>query len=544
MDSLFNNKAPVIRYDAAQTVQLNGAIFGHVTATDPNYNKLNLTVTSAPSNGTVTFNQDGTFTYVPNPQTLVAGGQDSFVVTANDTKGDPLGLNGLFGGRHTASVKVTVNTVAQTSVVATEQQISTEQRAMAIINSGALSAAQSAVEAAWLSMQQQTFADAGGVDAKNLALLHSSVGEFAMYAAETAVNIADAQAGKPSFFWVATPPHTLDGQYAAGSRILYDNPDNLYRVAFINPNRTYVIDGKVNGVMPADVNITVQVGQVGGAATVITGDTLQVNPDGTFQIEAGNDASRAGTPNYLYLPPGASGILVRNTISDWNTQQGLTMNITQTSNESVRLTQTQITNTALGIMKQGETAFPQAWFPLANKVPVNQLSQPANQGSTTLQTQMQSVGHFQLTNNQALVITVDPGTAKFFNIPITNDWGVSVDYVNSPGSLNNAQAIANPDGTYTFVVSPTDPGVANWVSTGGLNQGTIYARFQNLDPNATTNPTVTTQVVSLSDLRKALPTSTVWYTPAQRAQEIAERQSGYTLRTAPSVSLTLTDQDM
>lgn len=78
------------------------------------------------------------------------------------------------------------------------------------------------------------------------------------------------------------------------------------------------------------------------------------------------------------------------------------------------------------------------------------------------------------------------------------------------------------------------------MSTGGLNQGTIYARFQQLDPNSTDNPTVTTQVVTLDELSLVLPSTTVYFTPAQRAKQLAERRSGYTLRTAPYVSTDLT----
>ena len=53
-------------------------------------------------------------------------------------------------------------------------------------------------------------------------------------------------------------------------------------------------------------------------------------------------------------------------------------------------------------------------------------------------------------------------------------------------------------------------------------------------------PTVTTQVVTLDELSPVLPLTTVYFTPEQRAQQIAERQSGYTLRTAPYVSTDLT----
>ena len=102
-----------------------------------------------------------------------------------------------------------------------------------------------------------------------------------------------------------------------------------------------------------------------------------------------------------------------------------------------------------------------------------------------LATQLQSAGYFDLGDDEALVVTITPNNARYFTVPVTNLWTITDDYRNAQTSLNNAQAVANPDGTYTFVISPTDPGVHNWVSTGGLNQGTISIRFQDLDPGST-----------------------------------------------------------
>ncbi len=86
-----------------------------------------------------------------------------------------------------------------------------------------------------------------------------------------------------------------------------------------------------------------------------------------------------------------------------------------------------------------------------------------------LANQLQSNGYFQLADDEALVLTIDPGNAGgFFTVPVYNDWTITDDYWNQQTSLNNAQAVANPpDGTYTMVVAKADPGVANWVSTGG-----------------------------------------------------------------------------
>jgi hypothetical protein len=155
----------------------------------------------------------------------------------------------------------------------------------------------------------------------------------------------------------------------------------------------------------------------------------------------------------------------------------------------------------------------------------NTLSSP-DRNAEFLATQLQSAGYFQLNDNQALVVTINPGSARYFNVPITDDWTITGNYWDEPASLNNAQAVANPDGTYTLVISPTDAGVANWISTGGLNQGTISIRFQDFDATNPNTPTVSARVVPLAEIAGG-------FTPDQRAYEIAQRQLGYYRRYAP-----------
>ena len=166
----------------------------------------------------------------------------------------------------------------------------------------------------------------------------------------------------------------------------------------------------------------------------------------------------------------------------------------------------------------------------------------ATGGSQTLATQFQSVGNFQLADDQAIVITVNPGRAGYFVVPVTNDWAITGDYWNQQTSLNNGQATANADGSYTIVISPTDPGVENWVSTAGVNQGTIFLRFQALgeattvtDPVTgqtvvTNNPSFITEVMTLDELHTVMPPT---FTPAQREAQLAKRKAGYDARYAP-----------
>ena len=155
-----------------------------------------------------------------------------------------------------------------------------------------------------------------------------------------------------------------------------------------------------------------------------------------------------------------------------------------------------------------------------------------------LSTQLQSAGYFELADDEALVVTIDPGDAGYFVVPVTNDWTITDNYWDQQTSLNNAQAKpntigGNPDGTYTIVISKSDPKVYNWVSTGDLNQGTFSIRFQDL---GTTAPTiVNSKVVKISELDDpgVLPPETVFVTPEQREEQIETRQSGFNNRFAP-----------
>ena len=56
--------------------------------------------------------------------------------------------------------------------------------------------------------------------------------------------------------------------------------------------------------------------------------------------------------------------------------------------------------------------------------PPNTLSDPAHNASF-LATQLQSAGYFQFADTEALVITIDPGNARYFSVPVTNDWTIT-----------------------------------------------------------------------------------------------------------------------
>ena len=104
------------------------------------------------------------------------------------------------------------------------------------------------------------------------------------------------------------------------------------------------------------------------------------------------------------------------------------------------------------------------WNQQALGRPVNSFSFTIDRDTDgALRNQIYIMGKFELADDEALVLDVHLGGAKYFIAPITNIWGTTNEIVRRNGSLNSAQSRPNGDGTYTFVVSVADPGVHNWI---------------------------------------------------------------------------------
>jgi hypothetical protein len=463
------------------------------------------------------------------------------------------------------------------SPLGTSQQLDAEQRATETYNTLPVALMKLVLRFGFMSAAQQQFSLVGGPDQANIDRLDAAVNEYAMGAAFQQQILNSMQ---PTVVMQVAPPHTWYDQSVPGSRILYDNPDTIYRFMGVNGASSYVIKGRFDGDMPADTTFSVLTGLTGNTASVLTKDQLVLDADGrSFTITA--DSSPAnGRPNHLQLTSDSTLIATRNTLSDWNTEQPMSLTIERVGgppnslfsqlggfaipglgpavvNNPLLTTLVSLVPPlpfdppilrgtvaavimALGIQREATymavaTTDPQT----GEKIPPNVLKNPAR-NAEFLATQLQSAGYFQLADDEALVVTIHPNNAGYFVVPVTDDWTITKDYWNEQTSLNISQAQINPDdGSYTVVISKSDPTVggqhvANWVSTGGLNQGTISMRFQDLDPNAPDDlPTVSSQLVKLSDLGTVLPANTVYLTDQGRADQLAERKAGYDNRFAP-----------
>ncbi len=457
----------------------------------------------------------------------------------------------------------------QVSPLGTQQQISREQIAMQTANTLPVALMKIILRLGFLAAANKQFALVGGPDAANLAALNNAVDEYALASAfsEQILNPMD-----PAVVTQVAPPHSWYGLDVGGSRLLYDNPDTIYRFIPVNKTSEYVITGRLYDGIPADTTFSVLEGISGTTSTILTLNDLQVSPDGTFVITVSGEPAAPGQTNHLQLTSSSTLIAARNTLGDWNTENPMYLAVHRVSgppnslfaqlggfvllgslvNDNPLLTklvslipplpiaETPIVRgmlTALLMVVRGANQEAKYMALATTDTQTGELRQPNTMtqpasNAEFLANQLQSNGYFQLSNDEALVLTIDPGNAGFFSVPVYNDWTITGDYWNQQTSLNSDQAVPNGDGTYTVVISPTDPGVANWISTGGLNQGIISMRFQNLDPESPDVARVQSKVVKINELTHDT-NGTAIVTPEQRAEQLALRKAGYDKRWAP-----------
>ena len=141
----------------------------------------------------------------------------------------------------TATVVQSMTTQA-TSPLGTPEQRDAEQTATETANTLPVQLTKLVLKTGWYVTALGEYSKVGGPDADNLAQLSRSVDEYAMGAAFQQQILNPMT---PRAVMQVAPPHTWYGQMVPGSRILYDNPDTVYRFMPVNKTSTYVINGQV-----------------------------------------------------------------------------------------------------------------------------------------------------------------------------------------------------------------------------------------------------------------------------------------------------------
>jgi hypothetical protein len=105
-------------------------------------------------------------------------------------------------------------------------------------------------------------------------------------------------------------------------------------------------------------------------------------------------------------------------------------------------------------------------------------------------------GYFELAEDQALVVDLEPPRCEYWNLQVCNHWLESLDFMEYTTHYNQKTAKLRPDGSVRIAIARRDPGVPNWIDTAGHARGAIALRWVNADRDSQPR----TRVVGLSEL--------------------------------------------
>lgn len=317
-----------------------------------------------------------------------------------------------------------------------------------------------------------------------------------------------------------------------------DNPDAIYFHAHITDTAEYVVTGRRG--TTADLSFQVM---NGGYSPVEAPDSvaafddrdLEVAEDGNFEVRFG-PAREDAPPNYVVLAPGSAILIVREVYSDWTTEERGELRIHRvdtlgTVPEPASLERTRKRYGVAAKMLVGRIrtwfAFPE-WF--TYQEPVNTLTAPqVTPGG--LSSQYSSIGHYDLADGQALLVTVPRVDCAYQAIQVGSAWYISTDYENHQTSLTVAQSHVDDDGLIRYVISEQDPGIANWLETTGHSRGVVMLRWQRLSRALTAADGPQVELVKVDELFEVEPRlADQRVTAEEYAQRIAARQVGVARR--------------
>jgi hypothetical protein len=364
-------------------------------------------------------------------------------------------------------------------------------------------------------------------------------------------------------------PEVVAGD-AADSRQYFQffTPDIYYHAtAGLAPDATYELTGTVGKGTEA---LAIATEAITGS-TAVSKESLEldhglvVNPDGTFTVYIG-PAEPSGAVNFINdtdaTTNGDASLLIRDVLGDWAQGPGaISIHCVSdcpaffsipstgifpsadaaTADVDSLPGATQITSidsllttlfTAFGNIVE---PFNQENMNLAEvagiELPTNTMSNLAPETSvfaTGLPSAEVSGGNFDLDPGEALIVKVPDVASAYSGIELMNVFGAALPYTLAQTTLDNTTAFQDPDGYTYYVVSATNPGVANWLDSNGVTSGEIFARFENLPDG--TDPTglpVTTDVVPVADVANYLPADTPTVSPAEYAADMSERVLSY-----------------
>jgi hypothetical protein len=278
-----------------------------------------------------------------------------------------------------------------------------------------------------------------------------------------------ADTGRPRFVDIVGPYRKWGG----------DNPDAFYQYAPIDPKRTYRVRGKRGDAVY--LSLTVYGGPSDGRWSdrivgTINDLDLTFDDDGNFELVLSPHPHDGA---WLKLDPDAVAAITRDYIAEpdvgrrteWRIDAIDPPSTSRQTDEDLARRFRHAKNFVQGQaqivpLPEGEPNTVDAPYP----VPQQTFGWAAGDAAYAM-------GRYELEPGQALELKGRSPRCAFWNMVLWNPFLHTYDYSYERVAINGEQTTYEDDGSWTIVISPSDPGHPNWVSTAGHAKGFIWFRW-------------------------------------------------------------------
>lgn len=312
-----------------------------------------------------------------------------------------------------------------------------------------------------------------------------------------------------------------------------DNPDCNYSWARVRGDATYRIGGNRGSARHLEFQVNTGHfgdGNVGGWRTVssIHGPELESDSDGQFEIVLSAEP-RPG--NWMKLDEGASFVLLRQYMSDWESERPADLFIERVGAPYPQpvLTPERI-EARIDELVTWLSAGARSWENMSKLIlatPPNQvtMTEPLT-GNAGLRGQSYGLGHYRCRPDEAVIVELAPPDCLMWSVQLSGWYWESMEFAARQSSLNGSQAELDGDGVFRGVIAHEDPGVPNWIDPECHEEGTVGIRY--LFPDRVTQPTF--RVVPVARLRDELPKETRAVSSDERRAALERRRRAVQLR--------------
>lgn len=302
------------------------------------------------------------------------------------------------------------------------------------------------------------------------------------------------------------------------------NADNVYRHARVSADRRYRIRGRMNSC--EEFMLAVRAGfmheERWGTLHAVAATDLGIAEGDDFELTVG------GGDADIPLPEGAAMVSIREYYYDWRATEPATFTIECIDDDAVapagrldaatlaRRLEAAVTGTEHSIENWNRYLLERRAEGTANTF------NPPHRVAKGLAAARYAFCFFDLGPGDALIVETDVPDARYWSFQLYElAWYELIDPYEHQTSLNHRQARVDADGRLRVVVSAQDPGVANWLDTGGRRNGLLTMRW--FWPNDDPDPT--TRVLPISAVEAALPPDVERVDATGRVGEMQRRRA-------------------